>query len=363
MGQKAVEVDYYFRRRVIRKKMTEEKKKKVVAKTINLTGKAIKKSSLVVKEVLEKKVVGAEEIKKLNEKIKKEKEAGKLEKEVGKLGKAREVLGKNGVMDKEQAERGAEKVERGKRGELGAGQEKAADGKVVETEVKEVKYELTIGLRDLLAAGCHLGHKVSKTHPKARKNIYMSKDGIEIFDLVKTLEGLKAACNFLHNAKRSGKQIVMLGTKRQAREVVKRVAMEAGVGYVTDRWLGGTVTNWDQIRKNIKKLTDLKEKFQNNDFSDKTKKEIGEMRKKVAKLEKLVGGLEKTDKLFDVLVVVDAGYEKTAVKEAADRGVKTVALVDTDSNPEVVDFAVAANDDNAKSVTLLVEEFGKALRT
>ena len=167
-------------------------------KTVNRTGKKLVKKALVVRA------------KKLNEKVKKESQAKE------------EVV-------------------------------KTAVAKVI-TVKEDKKYTLTIGLKDLLAAGCHLGHKVSKTHPKARKNIYMAKDGIQIMDLVKTLDGLENACNYIYNARRNGKQIVLVGTKRQAREVIKRVAMDAGVAYVTDRWLGGTISNWEQIRKNIKKF-------------------------------------------------------------------------------------------------------------
>jgi small subunit ribosomal protein S2 len=190
----------------------------------------------------------------------------------------------------------------------------------------------------------------------------MAKDGIQVIDLVKTLDGLEAACNFIYNAKRNGKQIVLVGTKRQAREVVRRVATEAGVPYVTDRWLGGTITNWEQIRKDIRKLIDFKDGLEKGKFTESTKKEILDMKKEVIRLEKIVGGLAKLEKLFDMVFVVDAGFEKTAVKEATMRGVKTLAMVDTDSNPFKVDFAIPTNDDNVKSITIIVEEIGKAIK-
>jgi small subunit ribosomal protein S2 len=201
---------------------------------------------------------------------------------------------------------------------------KAEEKKEVLKEDKN--YDLTIGLKDLLNAGCHLGHKVSKTNPKARDFIYGKKDGIEVIDLVKTLEGLQKACNFIYNQKRNNKQIVLVGTKRQSREVVRRVAMNAGVPYVTDRWLGGTITNWDQIKKDIKKLVDLKSGLETGKFAENTKKELSEMNKEVTRLEKIVGGLTSLDRLFDILFVVDAGCEKTAVKEAKLRKIKVVKL-------------------------------------
>jgi len=294
--------------------------KKSVTKTVNRTGKALIKKALVVRDK-KKTSVTAENIRKLNEKVKKEKEVVK---------KAAEVV----------------------------------EAEPVKKEVvrEDKKYELTIGLKDLLEAGCHLGHKVSKTHPKARENIYMAKDGIQIFDLVKTLGGLEKACNYIYNARRNGKQIVLVGTKRQAREVIKRVALDAGVPYVTDRWLGGTISNWDQIKKNIKKLNDIKDGLAKNLFTDKTKKELSDMAKEQIRLEKIIGGLSHLEKLFDIVFVVDASFEKTAIKEADMRNIKTVAMVDTDTDPYKVAFPIPANDDSVKSINIIVEEIGRAIK-
>lgn len=298
--------------------------KKVITKTVNRSGKSLIKKALVVKAKTQSNI-SAENIKKLNEKIKAEKAS---------IAKAAEVAA-------------AEKT---------TTINKVASGK------EDKKYNLTVGLKDLLDAGSHLGHKSSKTNPKARENIYTLKDGIEIIDLTKTLSALEKACNFIYNAKRNGKQIVMLGTKRQAREVVRRVALAAGVPYVTDRWLGGTITNWDQIKKNIRKLADLKDGIAKGKFNDNTKKELSEMNKEIIRLEKIVGGLTGMDRIFDILFVVDAGFEKTAIAEAKIRGIKVVSIVDTDSNPNKVDFAIPANDDSVKSINLIVEEVGKAIK-
>jgi small subunit ribosomal protein S2 len=300
--------------------MTETKK--VITKTVNRSGKSLVKKALVVKAKQQSKI-SAENIKKLNEKLKLEKEL--LEKK------------KNQV------------------------EEEPAFAKATAAK-EDKKYNLTIGLKDLLNAGSHLGHKVSKTHPKAREFIYGQKDGVEIIDLVKTLEALDKACNFIYNQKRNNKQIVLVGTKRQAREIVRRVAIDAGVPYVTDRWLGGTISNWEQIRRNIKKLVDLKDGIEKGKFTENTKKELSMMNKEIARLEKIVGGLVSLDKLFDILFVVDAGFEKTAIKEAKLRNVKTVAVSDTDANPLKVDFAIPANDDSSKSITLIVEEIGRAIK-
>ena len=180
--------------------------------------------------------------------------------------------------------------------------------------------------------------------------------------MTKTLSGLEKACNYIYNARRNGKQIVLVGTKRQAREVVRRVAMDAGVPYVTDRWLGGTISNWEQIRKNIRKFNDIKIGLEKGTFTDRTKKELGDLAKEANRLERNVGGLAKLEKIFDVIFVVDAGFEKTAIKEAIIKNVKTIAIVDTDSNPNKVDLAIPANDDSVKSINLLVEEIGRAIK-
>lgn len=288
----------------------------VKSKTVNRTGKSMVKKALVIKG---KKKPEIEKIKKLNEET---------------------ALKKS-------------KVESLKPKEMEV---------VLEKKIEDKKYDLTIGLKDLLNAGCHLGHKVSKTHPKARVNIYTSKDGIEIVDLTKTLAQLEKACTYIYNAKRNGKQILLVGTKRQAREVVRRVALDAGVPYVTDRWLGGTISNWEQIRKNIKKLTDTKDGLEKGKFTSNTKKELLEMSKEVTRLERNVGGLISLEKLFDTIFVVDAGAEKTAVAEAKLRNIKIVAITDTDADPRKVDFAVVANDDSVKSVNLIVEEVGRAIK-
>jgi small subunit ribosomal protein S2 len=293
---------------------------KVIAKTVNRSGKSLVKKALVIKAKTQSKI-SAENIKNLNEKLKQEKEA---------------LIKKN--------EEGT-KVEEKK-----------------EITKEDKKYNLTIGLKDLLNAGCHLGHKVSKTHPKARDFIYGQKDGVEVMDLVKTLDALDKACNFIYNQKRNNKQIVLVGTKRQAREIVRRVAIDAGVPYVTDRWLGGTITNWEQIKKNIRKLVDLKDGIAKGKFTESTKKELSMMTKEIARLEKIVGGLVSLDKLFDILFVVDAGFEKTAIKEATLRKIRTLAISDTDANPFKVEFAIPANDDSSKSITLIVEEIGRAIK-
>ena len=227
---------------------------------------------------------------------------------------------------------------------------------------EDKKYAVTIDVKDMLTAGCHLGHKVSKTNPRVKEYLFAAREGIQIFDLNKSFSNLEKACNFIYNAKRNGKQIVLLGTKRQAREVVRRVALDAGVPYITDRWLGGTVSNWSEIKKNIVKLNEINTGLASGKYAQISKKDLSILNKEKTRLESMVGGLTKLDKLFDIIFVVDAGFEKTAIKEAKMKGVKVVALVDSDSNPEKVDFPITVNDDNVKSIDLVVEEIGRAIK-
>ncbi|HNY04740.1 MAG TPA: 30S ribosomal protein S2 [Candidatus Woesebacteria bacterium] len=288
-------------------------------KIVNRTGKSLVKKALVV-GAKKAKAVDKSSLKEANEKVRIEKEA-RLEKEVV----------------------------------------KTADAKAVAVK-EDKKYSLTIDVKDLLMAGCHLGHKISKTNPKIKEYLYEAREGIQLFDLNKTFEGLEKACNFIYNAKRNGKQIVMLGTKRQAREVVRRVALDAGVPYITDRWLGGTVSNWSEIKKNIKKFNEINNGLESGKYTETSKKDLSELNKEKIRLERMIGGLTKLDKLFDILFVVDAGFEKTAIKESREKGIKVVSIVDTDSNPEKVDFAITANDDNVKSISIIVEEIGRAIK-
>jgi len=292
-------------------------------KTVNLTGVEQEKTSLVLKDqkAKEKKLSKAD-IAKANEKL---------------------------IKAKKEAEPKKEK--------------KVEEKKIVAETKKTKPFRLSINVKDLLKAGCHLGHKQAKTNPKARENIYMIKNGMVVFDLIKSMEYLQTACDFLHQQAKAGKKIVLVGTKRQAREVVKRVAEETGMPYVTARWLGGLVSNWEQIKKNIDRLNDLKKGMEENRFSEYTKKEKAMMSKDIIRLERIVGGLAKLDKIFDVIFVVDAGFEKTAVREAKFRDIPVVAMVDSDTDPAIVDYPIPLNDDNVKSVSLIVEEIGRAIKS
>ncbi len=227
-------------------------------------------------------------------------------------------------------------------------------------ETKEDAYELGIGLEEMLKAGCHLGHKISKTNPKVTDYLYGKKDGIAVVDLPKSYADLQKACAFVHQLAKEGKTILFLGTKRSAREVVRRVAGECGMPFVSNRWPGGAISNWEQIRKSIKSMNETASRLEKG-VEGATKKEISVMRKNLVRTQTMFGGMSKVEKMFDAMFVVDITHEKTALKEAKLHKIPIVALVDTDSNPGLVDYPIVVNDDSVKSVTLIVEEVGRAI--
>lgn len=227
---------------------------------------------------------------------------------------------------------------------------------------RKISKTQSISLRDLLEAGCHFGHKKSKTHPSAKKYVYMVRDGIAIFDLVKTKEKLEQAQKFIKKLVKDNKKIVFIGTKRQAKEIVREEAKKVGMPYVTHRWLGGTITNWKEIKANsIDKLNELVKNQKEGKFKGRPKKEQAEIRREIARLRRMVGGLMDLDQRFDAIFVTSVKKEKTAIKEARMRGVPIVAIADSNADFDLVDYPIPANDDAIKSIQLLVREIAKSI--
>lgn len=218
-----------------------------------------------------------------------------------------------------------------------------------------------ITLEELLAAGCHFGHQVTRANPKARDFVYESRDNIQIIDLGKTKEGLEEAAAFVKDLASTGGSLLIVGTKRQAHEIIKkemdRVDQSRGqVFFIFDRWIGGVLTNFSEISKNIKKLEDLQKKLQSEEEkANYTKKEIGLWEKEKQRLETLYGGIKKMTKVPDALYIVDSHLEDLAVREAQSMGVQTVAIVDTNADPNVIDYPIPANDDAAGSIELITD--------
>ncbi len=222
----------------------------------------------------------------------------------------------------------------------------------------------TITLEELLEAGCHFGHQVTRQNPKARDFVFEARDGIHIIDLAKTKEALEEAAVFVRDlAATEGSSIIVVGTKRQAQPVViaqvkKAEEAEAADGLfaVTNRWIGGLITNFQEVSKNFEKLADLKSRLVNDEERSKyTKKEIGGWAKEIQKLESFYGGVAKMKKVPDAFFIIDSHLEELAVKEARNMGIKTVAIVDTNADPEVINYVIPANDDALGSVELIVE--------
>ena len=219
-----------------------------------------------------------------------------------------------------------------------------------------------ISLLDMLKAGIHFGHQKARWHPKMKPFIFTSKNGISIINLEKTAQQLGKACEFVGKLVSQGKNILLIGTKRQAQEIIKKYAQETGMPYVINRWLGGTFTNFSVILKVINKLKDLKEKKKKGELDKYTKKERMLLDEEIARLEKLVGGIESLGKLPEAIYLVDLKQERTALREAKRMKIPVVAMVDTNSNPEGVKYPIPANDDATKSIEFVTGKIAAAIK-
>jgi small subunit ribosomal protein S2 len=219
----------------------------------------------------------------------------------------------------------------------------------------------TVTLEELLEAGCHFGHQASRQNPKAKDFIFETRDGIHIIDLEKTKEGLEEAGKFVKDLAKKGGNILVLGTKRQAetilKEELKKLDGEShdGLYFVTKRWIGGTLTNFQEVSKNFKKLQDLTERLQNkNERASYTKKEISQWDKERAKLESFYSGIAGMKKTPDALFVIDTHEERAACEEALRSGTPTVGITDTNSDPLIINYPIPANDDAVGSLRLII---------
>jgi len=208
-------------------------------------------------------------------------------------------------------------------------------------------------LEDLLNKGVHFGHQTSKRYPKASTYIYTQRNGVHIIDLEKTVEGLKEALSFVEKKVKAGGVILFIGSKKQARQIVKQAALSCGMPYIVGRWLGGTFTNFENIVKLTKRLEKLIKDEEQGAWEVYTKKEQVTFRKEKEKLLETVGGISQMKKLPQAIFVVDIKKEKTAVTEANKMGIPIVAMTDTNVNPELVDYPIPANDDAIKSIEVI----------
>jgi len=239
-----------------------------------------------------------------------------------------------------------------------------ATKKVVKKEVEKASSKKISGvsLETLLESGAHFGHQVRRWNPKMGKYIYGSQDGVHIFDLVKTKEALEEALDVIKKAKLEGKSILLLGTKKQIKDKIREVAEGGGVSYVNERWLGGTITNFDMIKRSIDKLDELKTGLLSGFYAKYTKKERLLLEREVERLERFFGGIKDLKGKPDILIVVDTRREATAIREAKRRGVLTVGIVDTNADPNDVDYPIPMNDDATKALNYVLDLIAGVLK-
>jgi small subunit ribosomal protein S2 len=216
-------------------------------------------------------------------------------------------------------------------------------------------------IEDLLLAGAHFGHLTRRWNPKMKKYIFMERNGIHIIDLKKTHELLQDVCGASANLIAQGKNILFVGTKKQAKDVVKNEAVRCGMNYVTERWLGGMLTNFSTIRKSIKRLNTIIKMETDGTFDNLQKKERLILTREKEKLEKVLGGISTMNKLPGAVYIVDIKKEHIAVDEAKKLEIPIIAIVDTNCDPDLVNYPVPSNDDAVKSIELITRVIADAI--
>ena len=212
-----------------------------------------------------------------------------------------------------------------------------------------------ISLKTLIESGAHFGHQSKRWNPKMAPYLYGVKEGIHVFDLTKTKDCLDESLNVLKDASYAGKKILLVGTKKQIKEKVIEIAKEVGIFYISERWLGGTLTNFDQIKASTRRLNDLREGVSAGKFKGRTKKERLLIERDIARLERFFSGIEGMEAIPDIMFIVDVRREKTAVKEAQIKGVTTIGIDDSNSDPTVVDYPIPMNDDASRALEYVLD--------
>jgi len=219
-----------------------------------------------------------------------------------------------------------------------------------------------VDIKQLLEAGAHFGHKTSRWHPKMAPYIHSRRDGSHIIDLTKTVEALDAALAFLRDTSAAGKQVLLVGTKRQAKDKVKEVAIATGMPYVTERWLGGMLTNQTTIGGRIRHLKDLESRMISGELASRySKLEVQRLQEEIDEMNKYYGGIKELAAKPGAVFVVDIIHDVNAVREANKLGVPVVALVDTNGDPTMVNYPIPSNDDATKTINLVMDYVAKAI--
>jgi small subunit ribosomal protein S2 len=218
-----------------------------------------------------------------------------------------------------------------------------------------------VNLETLLAAGSHFGHLTRRWNPKMKEFIFMERNGIHIIDLKKTQVKIDSAFDALQKIVEDGEDVLFVGTKKQAKEIIKAEARRCGMYFITDRWLGGTLTNFGTIKKSIKHMKNLEKMSTDGTYEKISKKEILHIEREKEKMKKVLDGIEEMKRLPGAIFIVDTKKEQIAVNEAKKLNIPIFAIVDTNSDPTIIDFPIPANDDAAKSISIISRTIADAV--
>jgi small subunit ribosomal protein S2 len=219
-----------------------------------------------------------------------------------------------------------------------------------------------VSMKQLLEAGVHFGHQTKRWNPKMKKYIFTERNGIYIIDLQQTMVLLEAAFNYIKDITNQGKTVLFVGTKKQTQDAIRDAAIDCGMPYVNSRWLGGMLTNFKTIHRRIEKLIDLENMESSGEFNNLPKKELQAVKKEIEKLRKNMEGIKSLEKLPDALFIIDPKKEQIAVTEARKIGIPIVAVVDTNCDPDLVDYVIPGNDDAIRAGTLLANVISEAVK-
>ena len=220
---------------------------------------------------------------------------------------------------------------------------------------------MSTGIQELLEAGVHFGHQTRRWNPNMKPYIFKAHNGVHIIDLAQTAQQLDSACNFIGNTVRSGGKVLLVGTKKQAQSIVREVAETNNQHYVTDRWLGGMLTNLKTVKQRLKRLKEIEGMEEDGSITSYVKQEQASIRREKARLVKNLGGIRQMDSVPDVVFIVDIKREHNAVAEARKLRIPIVAIVDTNCDPELIDYPIAGNDDALKSIQVIVDAISKTI--
>ncbi|MCL2724542.1 MAG: 30S ribosomal protein S2 [Polyangiaceae bacterium] len=232
---------------------------------------------------------------------------------------------------------------------------------MAQSEVPQLKNDFPLPLRSLLDAGVHFGHQTKRWNPKMRTYIYGSRNGIHIIDLDQTARLFQRAFNFITDTVGRGGQLLMVGTKRQAQEIVQEEAVRSGSFYVVNRWLGGTLTNFRTIKQGLDRMRQLERMKEDGTYLQLPKKEVSRLEKERERFEKYVGGLKNMGSLPAAVFIIDPAMETIAVSEAKKLQIPIIAITDTNCDPDLIDFVIPGNDDAIRSIKLITQRVADAV--